>query len=161
MILLINLDFNSLFSQVIDRPSKAIDENKPVNCTGRLYSFIYKFLEVATKHHIGRIERSLKAIELVNSDDFELAQAPDGEYYVSSQSDEKKMYQVSYFSCSCPDHQYRGSECKHIQAFRLANPIKSITPSVMPRLNVFANLSTISDADLARQAELARADCGF
>lgn len=161
MLLVINVNFNSLFSQIIiDRPA-VDDANKSVNVIGRFYQKLFNFVADALTRCIGEIERTLKAVDIVNDDSFELSQDPDGDYYMTSQTDKSVMYEVSYFSCSCPDHQYRATECKHIKAFRLANPIKSITPSVMPRLKVFNDLSTISDAELARQAEMARADIGF
>lgn len=161
MLLVINVNFNNLFSQVItDRPA-VDDSNKSVNVMGRYYQKLFSFVESALKYCIGDLERSIKASDMVNDEHFELCQDPDGGYYMTSQTDKNVMYEVSYFSCSCPDHQYRGSECKHIKAFRLVNPIKTITPSVMPRLKVFNDLSTISDAELARQAAMARADIGF
>jgi hypothetical protein len=155
-----DFNFNNLISQLIERP-EVDDANKSVNCVGHFYSKIFKFLESTLKQIIGDVERTLKAVDMVNDENFEICQDPAGDWYITSQSDRSKIYEVSHFSCSCPDHAYRATECKHIKAFRLANPIKSITPSVMPRLNVFGDLSTISDAELAKQAEMARADIGF
>lgn len=161
MILVMDFNFNNLISQLIERPAQVDDLNKSVNVIGKFYARVFKFVETALKDIIGDVERLIKAVEKLDSNDFELNQSPDGDYYMTSFTDKSVMYKVSWFSCTCADHAYRAVECKHIKLFREANPIKSITPSVLPRLNVFADLSTISDAELAKQAELARADCGF
>ena len=43
-----------------------------------------------------------------------------GRYHVQSDSDHTKFYLVQLFEtgdrCSCPDHQFRNSHCKHIKA---------------------------------------------
>lgn len=62
-------------------------------------------------------KRNAKATELVLGDRF--IQSDRGSWYCQSQSDENKLYMVSPNHCTCPDHQYRKSICKHIRGYRI------------------------------------------
>ena len=62
-------------------------------------------------------KRTAKATQLILGDKF--IQDDRGNWYCQSQSDENKLYMVSPNKCTCPDHQYRQSICKHIRGYRL------------------------------------------
>lgn len=62
-------------------------------------------------------KRTAKATQLVLGDRF--IQSDKGSWYCQSQSDETKLYMVSPNHCTCPDHQFRKSICKHIRGYRV------------------------------------------
>lgn len=45
-----------------------------------------------------------------------------GDYYVVPSSKESKAYKTTPWSCTCPDHQYRGLICKHMSGVSLLCP---------------------------------------
>lgn len=87
------------------------------------------------------IARKIKADQAIAGDKVILDQSPDGDFYMDSFTDPNTMYEVSWFSCSCPDHVYRRKTCKHIIAFR--------------------SLSSNRLAKLEAEAMQARADLGL
>lgn len=72
-------------------------------------------VEATAVKHVDK--RNVRATELVLGDRF--IQSDRGSWYCQSQSDENKLYMVSPNHCSCPDHQYRKSTCKHIRGYRI------------------------------------------
>ena len=70
-----------------------------------------------------RMERASK----IDNDDINFVVGT--EFEVESQSDEDKTYTVNLadgdVSCTCPDHVYRGTTCKHIG--KVADSVGAIT----------------------------------
>jgi putative transposase len=72
--------------------------------------------------------RENRGVEMI-ADEVEIKQVNDSVYYVPSQTEENKLYQVvnvgEEWDCECPDFYWRGLVCKHIIAVRLWKLIRT------------------------------------
>lgn len=132
-----NTQINSQKSLVdgIDRQIELID-----GMIATYKSMLSQLSEMQTK--LDDMGRVIRANDAIASNKVNLDQSPDGDFYMTSFSDPSTMYEVSWFSCDCPDHVYRHKDCKHMIAFRSLSDEKRL-------------------ADLKAEALQARADLGL
>jgi hypothetical protein len=123
--------------------------NKPLSVISQMYNRVFSYLYQVAKNIIGDMERVTRSETITDID----VLAPDV-YKVASQSGDWG-YITTTTSCSCPDHTYRGRECKHIKALKrnLSEP-KVLTPANNQVINLSERLL------LEQEAEQARADLG-
>ena len=89
-------------------------QNTHTTALNQKYDIAVEKLHIA-KLEISNIQREQKALELVGN----VSVLNSHLALVLSQS-KKASYKVDYVNntCECPDHKYRGVQCKHIQAVK-------------------------------------------
>ena len=108
------------------------DQNKPVNIMGNVYGKMFRLLYHVLSLAIADLEREQRATTIWNSNDdllagskivpsaglmeFQVMGSGDNLYYVICSEGHDTL--EDHVSCTCPDHQNRHRECKHIKAVR-------------------------------------------
>lgn len=147
--MLLNLDFNSMFSALVAPRPTINPDNQQVAVMGRLYGTIYGWLKETTKSLIQEWEREIRADQIPD----EVVQVTSELYLVPSRTADK-LYQTTPHSCTCPDHTYRHRECIHIKRLRSST-------AYMPGKSAEVNTNLLSDSALAKIALQAREDLGI
>lgn len=123
------------------------DENKPLSVISRMYHRVFSYLYQVAKNIIGDMERDARSEAITD-----IIPLGNGAYRITGNSGES--YITTTTSCTCPDHTYRGKECKHIKALvRKLSESKVLTPANNQVIN-------LSDKALEKLAIEARADLG-
>lgn len=107
------------------------DENKPANILGNFYKKLFGYLHQALQIVIADLERSARSTTIWNNQndlltgkivpsagmmEYQVMGSENNLYYVLCC--EGREEQDDLVSCTCPDFQFRGRECKHIKAVR-------------------------------------------
>lgn len=92
-------------------------------------------------------DRTRRALEEVMTvvPDMGRAKDADGLTTVTSES----TYLVDLFgrTCECPDHKYRGAECKHIRRARFAHGEAKIPPAAAEQCEIDDGFAQLTDAN--------------
>ena len=149
--MILPINFTSIFFQALEPKQEINHDNQPLANLGRFYKRLFSWLEQSIKNIYQDLEREFKASQIP---DQVLAIHDSEAYLVPSQSKAGEMYITDSHSCSCPDFQFRGRECKHIK--RLRSSIAYI-----PGKQALPDTDLLSDSALKILALEAKADLGF
>lgn len=148
--MILPINFTSIFFQAIEPKQEINPDNQPLANLGRFYKRLFSWLEQSIKNIYQDLEREFKASQIPD----QVCRIDEEFYAVPSQSQAGESYITNAHSCSCPDFQFRGRECKHIK--RLRSSIAYI-----PGKQALPNTDLLSDSALRIIALEAKADLGF